>query len=102
MALASAPAGCSKCAPAALQALELFKRVGQVAEEEGHHPDLHLESYNNVCIELWTHARDGLSDNDFILAAKLDCLQLDDLLSKRQPDDAGIGSAANTRQAGHA
>ncbi|KAF6266724.1 pterin 4 alpha carbinolamine dehydratase-domain-containing protein [Scenedesmus sp. NREL 46B-D3] len=68
------------------KALELFQRVGQVAEAEGHHPDLHLEGWNNVSIELWTHARNGLSENDFIVAAKFDDIDLADLLSKRQPE----------------
>ena len=52
--------------------LEFFDRVGQVAQDEGHHPDLHLEGFRNVWIELSTHAIDGLSENDFILAAKFD------------------------------
>ena len=52
--------------------LEFFNQVGEIAETEGHHPDLHLEGYRNVSIELWTHAIGGLSENDFILAAKID------------------------------
>jgi 4a-hydroxytetrahydrobiopterin dehydratase len=48
--------------------------VAKVAEQDGHHPDLHLEGYRNVWIELWTHAIGGLSENDFILAAKIDQL----------------------------
>jgi 4a-hydroxytetrahydrobiopterin dehydratase len=52
--------------------IELFRHVADVAEAEGHHPDLHLEGYRNVAIELWTHAIGGLSENDFILAAKID------------------------------
>ena len=55
-----------------LAALDFFNRVGQLAEEEGHHPDLHLVGYRNVAIELWTHAIGGLSENDFILAAKIE------------------------------
>jgi 4a-hydroxytetrahydrobiopterin dehydratase len=55
-------------------ALDFFNRVGQVAEQEDHHPDLHLVGYRNVAIELWTHALGGLSENDFILAAKIDKL----------------------------
>jgi 4a-hydroxytetrahydrobiopterin dehydratase len=55
-----------------LTALKFFNAVGEVAEEDGHHPDLHLESYRNVWIEIWTHAIGGLSENDFILAAKID------------------------------
>lgn len=55
-----------------LAGLEFFRAVGVIAEEDGHHPDLHLESYKNLSIELWTHAIGGLSENDFILAAKID------------------------------
>ena len=58
-------------------ALDFFNRVGELAEEEGHHPDLHVEGYRNVWIELWTHAIGGLSENDFILAAKIDQLEVD-------------------------
>jgi 4a-hydroxytetrahydrobiopterin dehydratase len=57
-----------------LAGLDFFNRVGQLAEEEGHHPDLHLVGYRNVAIEIWTHAIGGLSENDFILAAKIDQL----------------------------
>ena len=53
-------------------AIEFFNRVAKIAEDDGHHPDLHLEGYRNVGIELWTHAIGGLSENDFILAAKID------------------------------
>jgi 4a-hydroxytetrahydrobiopterin dehydratase len=53
-------------------AIDFFIRVSHLAEEEGHHPDLHLVGYRNVTIELWTHAIDGLSENDFITAAKID------------------------------
>ncbi len=52
--------------------LDFLQRVGDVAEQEGHHPDVHLTGYRNVSIELSTHAVDGLSENDFILAAKID------------------------------
>jgi len=54
--------------------LDFFQRVGQVAESEGHHPDLHLAGYRNVAIEISTHAVGGLTENDFILAAKIDQL----------------------------
>ena len=60
-----------------LAALDFFNRVGRLAEEEGHHPDLHLAGYRNVSIELWTHAIGGLSENDFILAAKIDRLPVE-------------------------
>jgi 4a-hydroxytetrahydrobiopterin dehydratase len=53
-------------------AIEFFNQVARVAESEDHHPDLHLTGYRNVAIELSTHAIGGLSENDFILAAKID------------------------------
>ena len=56
--------------------LEFFNDVAKLAEDDGHHPDLHLEGYRNVWIELWTHAIGGLSENDFILAAKIDRLPI--------------------------
>jgi 4a-hydroxytetrahydrobiopterin dehydratase len=55
-------------------ALDFFNRIGAIADAEDHHPDLHLTGYRNVAIELWTHAVGGLSENDFILAAKIDQL----------------------------
>src|SRR5262245_34889871 len=56
--------------------IDFFSRVADVAEDEGHHPDLHLEGYRNAWIELYTHAIGGLSENDFILAAKIDRLPI--------------------------
>ena len=47
------------------------QRASVVAEEQGHHPDL-LLAWGRVTVTIWTHAIDGLSSNDFILAAKLD------------------------------
>lgn len=55
-----------------LAGLDFFNKVAVIAEEDGHHPDLHIVGYRNVAIELWTHAIGGLSENDFILAAKID------------------------------
>lgn len=57
-----------------LTGMDFFREVAALAEDEGHHPDLHLEGYRNVAIEIWTHAIGGLSENDFILAAKIDAL----------------------------
>ena len=54
-------------------AMKFVNRVADLAESEGHHPDFHIH-YNKVLIELWTHAVGGLSENDFILAAKIDKL----------------------------
>jgi 4a-hydroxytetrahydrobiopterin dehydratase len=56
------------------EGLDFFRRVGDLAEDEGHHPDLHLTNYRDVTVELWTHAAGGLTENDFILAAKIDKL----------------------------
>jgi 4a-hydroxytetrahydrobiopterin dehydratase len=55
------------------KALDFVNRVGEVAEEEGHHPDLYL-SWGKVDIKIWTHKIDGLTESDFILAAKIDRL----------------------------
>ena len=55
-----------------MAAIRFFNQVAEVAEREQHHPDLHLTGYRNVAVELWTHALGGLSENDFILAAKID------------------------------
>lgn len=53
-------------------ALDFVNRIGQIAEADQHHPDLHLVGYRNVKVVLTTHAIGGLSENDFILAAKID------------------------------
>jgi 4a-hydroxytetrahydrobiopterin dehydratase len=56
-----------------MEAMGFLNRVAKLAEDEGHHPDFCVH-YNRVDITLWTHAIHGLSENDFILAAKLDAL----------------------------
>src|SRR5947209_1393000 len=53
------------------EAMAFVNRVADLAEAEGHHPDIHI-SWNRVRLELTTHAIKGLSENDFILAAKVD------------------------------
>ena len=55
------------------EALEFVNRVGQLAEEQGHHPDI-LLAWGRVEITIWTHKIDGLTESDFILAAKIDKL----------------------------
>ena len=55
-------------------ALDLVNEIGGLAEEEGHHPDISIYSWSRLRVVLYTHAIDGLSDNDFILAAKIDGL----------------------------
>lgn len=54
--------------------MDFLRRVADLAEREWHHPDVHLEGYRQVRIEITTHAIEGLSENDFILAAKIDRL----------------------------
>lgn len=54
------------------QAMRVLNAVAEIAETEQHHPDLHLTGYRQVRIDLTTHAIGGLSENDFILAAKID------------------------------
>ena len=53
------------------QALEFVNRIGAIAEEEGHHPDI-LLAWGKVGVTTWTHKIDGLTESDFILAAKID------------------------------
>jgi 4a-hydroxytetrahydrobiopterin dehydratase len=57
-----------------VSALAFLQKVGELAEAEGHHPDLHLTGYRHATVELTTHALGGLSANDFIVAAKIDKL----------------------------
>jgi len=55
------------------EAISFVNEVAELAENEGHHPDIHI-SYNRVRLELTTHKIRGLSENDFILAAKINAL----------------------------
>ena len=55
------------------QALDFVNRVGAVAEAQGHHPDI-LLAWGKAEITLWTHKIDGLTESDFIMAAKIDAL----------------------------
>jgi 4a-hydroxytetrahydrobiopterin dehydratase len=54
-----------------VQALELANKFGALAEKEGHHPDL-LVRWGALEVKIWTHAVNGLTESDFILAAKMD------------------------------
>ena len=53
------------------QALVFVNRIGAIAEQQGHHPDLRL-GWGKVGVEIWTHKIDGLTESDFVLAAKID------------------------------
>ena len=56
------------------EAIKFLNNCGAIAEREQHHPDLHLEGYRTAWVEIFTHAIGGLSENDFILAAKIDAV----------------------------
>ena len=57
--------------PDFVSALEFVKAIAAVAEEQGHHPDILLR-WGSVTVTIWTHKIDGLTESDFILAAKID------------------------------
>ena len=57
-----------------VHALKFVNAVGKIAEKEGHHPDFKIE-YNKVALDLSTHSIKGLSENDFIIAAKINLLK---------------------------
>ncbi|GBD34183.1 Putative pterin-4-alpha-carbinolamine dehydratase [bacterium HR34] len=54
------------------ESMEFVNKVADVSERENHHPDILIYQWNKVKIEIYTHAIGGLSENDFILAAKID------------------------------
>lgn len=56
-----------------VEAMKFVNEVAVLAEAEGHHPDIEI-FYNKVTLTLWTHASNGLSENDFIMAKKIDLL----------------------------
>ena len=56
-----------------VEAMAFVNKIATVAEKEGHHPDLFIH-YNQVTVSLWTHTVGGLSENDFIVAAKIDLI----------------------------
>lgn len=56
------------------EALSFVNKVGEIAEDQGHHPNINIHDYNMVDIELYTHKIGGLHENDFIMAAKIDKL----------------------------
>ncbi|CAM6125463.1 unnamed protein product [Calypogeia fissa] len=66
-----------------MKGLEFIKTIADVAESEGHHPDLHLVNWNDVKANIWTHAVGGLTENDFILAAKISALSSEGYLRKK-------------------
>ena len=55
-----------------VEVMNKVNQIAEIAEADGHHPDLHITGYRKLRIDLTTHAIGGLSENDFILAAKID------------------------------
>jgi 4a-hydroxytetrahydrobiopterin dehydratase len=60
-----------------MQCVSLIGRIAPIAESENHHPDLHLTGYKKLKVVLSTHAIGGLSENDFILAAKINAISME-------------------------
>jgi 4a-hydroxytetrahydrobiopterin dehydratase len=58
-----------------LTALAFTNRIGELAEAQGHHPDIHL-SWGKVRLTIWTHKINGLTESDFIFAAKADIVEV--------------------------
>jgi len=78
-------------------AIGFFNAVSVIAEEEGHHPDLHLTSWRDVRVDLSTHAIGGLSLPDLVLAAKIDAIEVDYspkwLRQQQEAKDAAAGAS---------
>ena len=66
------------------KALKFVNRIAAIAEDQGHHPDVHL-SWCRVRIDIWTHKIDGLTESDFILAAKIDAARREELGQPTHP-----------------
>lgn len=60
-----------------MAAIRFVQEIAAVAEAENHHPDIHLSSYRKLRIQLSTHAIDGLCENDFIVASKINALPME-------------------------
>lgn len=58
-----------------VQGVNKINQIKDIAEAQGHHPDVHLTGYKNLRVVLYTHALKGLTENDFIVAAKIDKLE---------------------------
>lgn len=80
-------------------AMGFFNAVSEVAEAEGHHPDLHLTEWRNVRVDLSTHAIGGLSMPDLVLAAKIDAIEVE-MSPKwlRQRQEAAISASSATEE----
>ncbi|MFQ6025322.1 MAG: 4a-hydroxytetrahydrobiopterin dehydratase [Nitrosopumilaceae archaeon] len=58
-----------------IEAMKFVNKIADLAETEGHHPDFQIH-WNKVLLELWTHSMGGLSENDFIVAAKINNIKM--------------------------
>lgn len=65
-------------------ALDYVNKIGQIAEAENHHPDLTIRSYNHVDVVLWTHKLRGVTENDLIMAVKIDTIPV--TMSRKAPE----------------
>ena len=77
-----------------------FNALSEIAEEEGHHPDVHLTSWRNVRVDLSTHAIGGLSMPDLVLAAKIDALPVE--CSPKWLRESGVGELLASQASGGA
>jgi len=77
-------------------AMSFFNALSELAEEEGHHPDIHLTGWRNVRVDLSTHAIGGLSMPDLVLAAKLDAIPV--TYSPKWLKDSGVGALLEQAQ----
>ena len=68
-----------------MDGVHFLDEVAALAEAEGHHPDFHLTGYRQVAIDLTTHAVGGLTENDFILAAKINAIPIEVKKPKSRP-----------------
>lgn len=59
-----------------VEAMRFINKLAETAEDEGHHPDFKLHDWNCVTVNTWTHALGGLTENDFILASKIDRIKI--------------------------
>ena len=75
-------------------AMAWMNKVSDIAEAEGHHPDVHLTNWRDVRIEMWTHAIGGLSLPDFVMAAKMDAVEV--VLSPKWVKEQAAAAAAAT------
>eukprot|EP01112_Ceratiomyxa_fruticulosa_P010914 TRINITY_DN2912_c0_g1_i2.p1 TRINITY_DN2912_c0_g1~~TRINITY_DN2912_c0_g1_i2.p1 ORF type:complete len:141 (-),score=37.58 TRINITY_DN2912_c0_g1_i2:166-534(-) len=67
-----------------MSGVHFINQIAEIAEKEQHHPDFEMKGYQNFSIEIFTHSVGGLTENDFILAAKIDQLPVE--LSKHHKD----------------